>query len=146
MKEIRYIYRISFSCFLKVKGRHPSTGSDLYLFLYLPMNCMFETIGTEFSQFQSTRCIVSILLSNISGNTCWFLINIVSNTTSTFQNNPYSSIFTLGHEPPLVFWFTQFFSIFRPGANKKKGKGTKNIEIANNSKSNYEKTGLLQLI
>lgn len=38
------------------------------LFLYLPMNRMFVTIGTEFFQFQSTRRIVSILLGNISGN------------------------------------------------------------------------------
>jgi len=67
------------------------------------MNGMFVTIGTEFSQFQPTRRIMSILLSNISGNACWFFINTVSNTTGTFQNNPYSDIFTFGHEPPLGF-------------------------------------------
>ena len=35
---------------------------------YLPVKRMFETMRAEFSQFQSTRRIVSILLSNISGN------------------------------------------------------------------------------
>lgn len=43
--------------------------SFISLFLYLCVNRMFATKGTEFSQFQSTRCIVSILLSNISRNT-----------------------------------------------------------------------------
>lgn len=117
------IYLIYFWCSLK--RRHPSTRFDLYRFLYLPMNCMLETIGTEFSQFQSTRCIVSILLSNISRNTRWFLINIVSNTTGTFQNNPYSSIFTLGHEPPLGFWFTQLFLFSAPKQIRRKEKERK---------------------
>ena len=89
------------------------TCNCFHIFLYLPMNCIFVTKGIEFSQFQSTRCIVSILLSNISGNTnpLWFLISIISNNTiGTFQNNCYSNIFPLGHELPLYFWFTQLFS------------------------------------
>lgn len=82
------------------------------------MNRMLVTIGTKFSQFQSTRRIVSILLSNISGNAPRFLINIVSDTTVTFQNNLYSDIFTLGHKPPF-FLFTQLF-YFRNEEEKKK--------------------------
>lgn len=82
------------------------------------MNRMLVTIGTKFSQFQSTRRIVSILLSNISGNAPRFLINIVSDTTVTFQNNLYSDIFTLGHKPPF-FLFTQLF-YFRNEEGKKK--------------------------
>lgn len=106
------------------------TCNRFHLFLYLPMNCIFVTKGTEFSQFQSTRRIVSILLSNISGNTnpLWFLISIISNSTiGTFQNNCYSNIFPLGHEPPLYFWFTQlfYFAIQREKRNEKK------IEVAN---------------
>ena len=102
------------------KGWHTDDRFDL--FLYLPMNRMFVTTGTEFSQFQPTRRIVSILLSNISGNPHWFLINTVSNTTSTFQNNCYSGIFTLGHEPPLDFWFTQLFHFPIQNEEKKKEK------------------------
>ena len=86
---------------------------------------MFATKGTEFSQFQSTRCIVSILLSNISGNARWFLINTISNTTGTFQNHRYSDIFTLGHEPPLDFSFTQLF-LFQSETKKKKGRKKQN--------------------
>lgn len=82
------------------------------------MNRMLVTIGTKFYQFQSTRRIVSILLSNISGNAPRFLINIVSDTTVTFQNNLYSDIFTLGHKPPF-FLFTQLF-YFRNEEEKKK--------------------------
>lgn len=100
------------------------------LFFYLPMNRMFITIGAEFSQFQSTGRIVSIFFSNISGNACWFLINTVSYTTSAFQKNPYSGIFTLGHEPPLFFFYSFKFSIFDPKKVRKK------MEVAN-SKSNY---------
>jgi hypothetical protein len=56
--------------FLIFLGRVTYKRSDRFdLFLNLPMNCMFVTKGTEFSQFQSTRRIMSILLSNISGNT-----------------------------------------------------------------------------
>ena len=98
---------------------------------------MFVTIGTEFSQFQSARRIMSILLSNISKNACWFLINIVLNTTDTFQNNLYTGIFTLGHEPPFGFLFTPTLLYFHLPSEVKK-KGTKKIEIAY-SKSNYEK-------
>lgn len=127
---------MSFFVFLGMEGGHASDRFDL--FLYLPVNRMFVTRGTEFSQFQSTRRIMSIFLSNISGNAHWFLINTVSNTTGTFQNNRYSGIFTLGHEPPLDFWLTQLFylSIFRSEAKKKKGR--KKIEVAN-LKSNYER-------
>jgi len=89
---------------------------------------MLVTIGTEFSQFQSTRCIVSILLSNISGNAPRFLIATISGTTGTFQNHSHSDIFTLGHEPPFDFRFTQFF-YFR-SEQKKKGR-KKKIEFAN---------------
>jgi len=85
------------------------------------VNRMFATKGTEFSQFQSTRCIVSILLSNISRNTPRFLINTLFITTATFQNNSYSYIFTLGHEPPLVFFDSLNSSILRFEAKKKKG-------------------------
>ncbi len=49
-----------------LESGHANNQFDL--FLYLPMNCMFVTRGTEFSQFQSTRRIMSIFLSNISGN------------------------------------------------------------------------------
>ena len=80
------------------------TSGRFDLFLYLPMNRMFVTTGTEFSQFQPIRRIASILLSNISRNALWCFINTVSDTTSTFQNNRYSDIFTLGHEPPLTFF------------------------------------------
>lgn len=111
---------MSFFPVLSLEGWHGwHMGTRFDLFLYLPMNRMFVTIGTEFSQLQSTRCIVSILLSNISGNAPWFFINTVSDTTGTFQNNCYSGIFTLGHEPPLDFWFTQLF-YFRYETKKKK--------------------------
>ena len=103
---------------------------SLDLFLYLPMNRMFETIGTKFSQFQSTRRIVPILLSNISGNARRFLI---SDTIGTFHNNRYSDIFTLGHEPPFDSWFTQFFYF-----QLETKKGVNKIEVAN-SKSNSER-------
>jgi len=90
------------------------------LFLYLSMNCMLGTVGTEFSQFQPTRCVASILLSNISGNTPWFLINIFSNTTSTFQNNAYSDILSLGHEPPFMCeFFIQATLLFSTQSGKK---------------------------
>lgn len=56
--------------FLIFLGRVTYKRSDRFdLFLYLPVNCMFVTKRTEFSQFQSTGRIMSILLSNISGNT-----------------------------------------------------------------------------
>lgn len=117
-KYVCIIYALLDS-YLKKKG----TDAQFDLFLYLSMNCMLGTIGTEFSQFQPTGCVASILLSNISGNTPWFLINILSNTTSTFQNNDYSDIFTLGHEPPFYvcvnFLFKQLFD-FRPKAERKK--------------------------
>lgn len=80
------------------------------------MNRMLVTIGTKFSQFQSTRRIVSILLSNISGNAPRFLINIVSDTTVTFQNNLDSDIFTLGHKPP--FFYSLNSSIFETKKKK----------------------------
>lgn len=67
-----------------------------------------------------------VLLSNISGNARWFLINTVSNTSGTFQKNRYSHIFTLGHEPPLDFSFTQLF-LFQSETKKKKGR--KKIEF-----------------
>ena len=57
---------MSFLIFLRTEDRH--TSDWLNLFLYLPVNRMFITTGTEFSQLQSTRRIMSILLSNISGN------------------------------------------------------------------------------
>lgn len=63
---IRYIYNMSFLIFLEMEGGHTSDRFDL--FLYLPVNRMFITRGTEFSQLQSTRRIMSIFLSNISGN------------------------------------------------------------------------------
>jgi hypothetical protein len=49
---------------------------------------------------------VSILLSNISVNAPinTISVNTVSDTTGTFQNNRYSDIFTLVHEPPLDFF------------------------------------------
>jgi hypothetical protein len=82
---------------------------------------MFVTIGTEFSQFQSIRRIVSIFLSNISGNPRRYLINTVS-TTGTFQNNPYSDIFPLGHEPPLDFliYYNRLFLILNEEERKEK--------------------------
>ena len=43
-------------------------GARFDLFLYLPVNRMFVTIWTEFSQLQSIMRIVPVLLSNISGN------------------------------------------------------------------------------
>lgn len=127
------LYNMSFFIFLGLEGGH--VGDRFDLFLYLPVNRMFVTKGTEFSQFQSTRRIMSILLSNISGNARWFFINTVSNTAGTFQNNRYSDIFTLRHEPPLGFWLTQFFYFpIRREAKERK----KKIEVAN-SKSNYER-------
>ena len=109
---------MSFLIFLRTEDRH--TSDRLNLFLYLPVNRMFITTGTEFSQLQSTRRIMSILLSNISGNARWFLIKTISNTTGTFQNHRYSDIFTLGHEPSLVF--DSFNSLnFRSEMRKKKG-------------------------
>ena len=120
-----------------MEGWHTHVPFDL--FLYLPMNRMFVTIGTEFFQFQSIRRIVSIFLSNISGNTWWFFSNTVSDTTFTFQNHFYSDIFTLGHKSPLDFWFTQLFYlvywlfIFDPKRRKKQKK-----EVAN-SKSSFLK-------
>lgn len=66
--ERKYMYNICpFVLLLQKKRRYTDVRFDL--FLYLSMNCMFVTIRTEFSQFQSTGCVVSILLSNISGNT-----------------------------------------------------------------------------
>ena len=116
-KYMCIIHVLLYSCF---KRRY--TDARLDLFLYLSMNCMLGTVGTEFSQFQPTGCVASILLSNISGNTPWFLISILSNTTSTFQNNAYSDIFTLGHGPPFYVWI--FYSsnsfFFRPKAEIKK--------------------------
>lgn len=50
-----------------LEGLH--TCGRFNLFLYLPMNHMFVTKWTEFSQFQSIRRVVTILFSNISGNT-----------------------------------------------------------------------------
>ena len=97
------------------------------LFFYLSMNCMLVTIGTEFFQFQSTGCVVSILLSNISGNTPRFFINILSDTTSTFQNNTYSDIFTLGHEPPFLLIFDSSNSFLLDPKRRERNK----IEIAN---------------
>ena len=49
-----------------LEGLHTCARFDL--FLYLPVNRMFVTIWTEFSQLQSIRRIVPVLLSNISGN------------------------------------------------------------------------------
>lgn len=129
--NILCIYNVSFSPSLKEWHK----GVRFDLFLYLPMNRMFVTIGAEFSQFQSIRRIVSILLSNISGNARWCLINTVSDTTGTLQNNRYSNIFTLGHEPPLDFLFTQLFH-FRSETKKKNER--KKIEVTN-SKFNYER-------
>lgn len=57
-----YIYNVIFP--LPCKG----AGARFDLFLYLPVNRMFVTIWTEFSQLQSIRRIVPVLLSNISGN------------------------------------------------------------------------------
>lgn len=120
---------MSFFIFLGTEDWH--TSGRLDLFLYLPVNRMFVTTGTEFSQFQSTRRIMSILLSNISGNAHWFLINTISNTTGTFQNHRYSDIFTLGHEPPLVF--DSFNSlIFRSETRKKKGTKKKKKQVTRN--------------
>lgn len=113
---ICYIYNVIFSPSLK--GSH----AWFDLFIYLPMNRMFVTIGTEFSQFQSIGRIVLVLLSHISGNARWYLINTVSDTTGTFQNNRYSDIFTLGHEPPLDFWLTQRFYFRSETKKKKKGR------------------------
>lgn len=121
------------------------TSGRFDLFLYLPMNRMFVTTGTEFSQFQSTGRIVSILLSNISGNAPWFLINTISKTTGTFQNNGYSDIFTLGHEPPLVYDSLNSL-IFRSEARKNKGQKKKKKIEAGNSKSNYKRKISLQSI
>jgi len=99
------------------------------------MNRMFVTIRAEFFQVQLTRCIVSILLSNISGNAPRFFIQTISDTTGTFQNNYYSDIFTLSHEPPLDFEFTQFFYFrFEPKRRRKEWKINRR-EVAN-SKSN----------
>lgn len=109
---------MSFLIFLRTEDWYTSDWLDL--FLYLSVNGMFITTGTEFSQFQSTRRIMSILLSNISGNARWFLIKTISNTTGTFQNHRYSDIFTLGHEPPLVFDSLNFLN-FRSEMRKKKG-------------------------
>lgn len=111
---------MSFLIFLRTEDRH--TSDWLNLFLYLPVNRMFITTGTEFSQLQSTRRIMSILLSNISGNARWFLIKTISNTTGTFQNHRYSDIFTLGHEPPLVF---DSFNSLNLRSEMRKKKGTK---------------------
>lgn len=120
---------MSFFIFLGTEDWH--TSGRLDLFLYLPVNRMFVTTGTEFSQFQSTRRIMSILLSNISVNAHWFLINTISNTTGTFQNHRYSDIFTLGHEPPLVF--DSFNSlIFRSETRKKKGTKKKKKQVTRN--------------
>lgn len=121
-KYMCIIYVLLYSCF---KRRYTDARFDL--FLYLSMNCMLGTVGTEFSQLQPTGCVASILLSNISGNTPWFLINILSNTTSTFQNNAYSYIFTLGHEPPFMCeFFIQATLLFSTQSGKKE-----KIEIAN---------------
>ena len=87
------------------------------LVLYLPMNRMLVTIRTEFSQFQSTRCIVSILLSNISGDAPRFFLEIFLDAIGTLQNNYPSDIFTLGHEPPL---YLRNFSIFDPNRRRRK--------------------------
>ena len=102
-------------CFsLRLEGWY--VGHQFDLFRYLPMNCMFVTIGTEFSQFQSLRRRVSILLSNISVNALIYIktisVNTVFDTTGTFQNNRYSNIFSLVHEPPLDFFPQPFFYIF----------------------------------
>ena len=51
----------------------------------------------------------------------YYYINTISNTTGTFQNNRYSDIFTLSHEPPLVFFDSLNSSILRFEAKKKKG-------------------------
>jgi hypothetical protein len=87
---------------------------------------MFVTIRTEFSQFQSLRRRVSILLSNISVNAPinTVSVNTVSDTTGTFQNNRYSDIFTLVHEPPLDFFPQPFFYILiRNEEEERKEKG-----------------------
>lgn len=54
-------------CTLASKEKYAGVWFDL--FLYLSMNCMLVTIGAEFSQFQPTGRVASILLSNIAGNT-----------------------------------------------------------------------------
>lgn len=87
------------------------------------MNRMLVTIRTEFFQFQSTRCIVSIFLSNISGNAPRFFIQTISGTTGTFQNNYDSDIFTLGHEPPLDLLNSSVFD-----SNRRRRKEEKKIE------------------
>lgn len=110
---IYIIYRIYLKTYyfkFSLEGWH--TSDPFSLFLYLCVNHMFATTGTEFSQFQPTRRIVSILLSNISGNTRWFLINTLLITTGTFQNNSYSDIFTLSHEPPLVGFLIHLTLLF----------------------------------
>ena len=66
MVMLYIICHMSFFTFLGLEGGH---GGDRFdLFLYFTVNRMFVTKGTEFSQFQSTGRIMSILLSNISGN------------------------------------------------------------------------------
>lgn len=60
------MYIIYVICSGSLEGWHTRVLFDL--FLYLLMNRMLVTIGTEFSQFQSAGRIVSILFSNISGN------------------------------------------------------------------------------
>ena len=70
-----------------------------------------------------------VLLSNISGNARWYLLNTVSDTTGTFQNHRYSRIFPLGHEPPLDFWFTQLFHFILIRNEEKERK--KKIEVTN---------------
>ena len=67
------------------------------LFLQFSMNGLFGAIRTEFFRFQSSRCISTILLGSISRNTRKPFITIIPSTTSTFQSNYYSCIFTFSH-------------------------------------------------
>ena len=119
---MKYMYNICPFVLLLQKTIHRRARFDL--FLYLSMNCMLVTIGTKFFQFQPIGCVASILLSNISRNTPWFLITILSNTTSTFQNNAYSDIFTLGHEPPFYMWivYSSNSFIFDPKRKERKNR------------------------
>ena len=102
--------------FLGIEGWY-TRSVPFNLVLYLPMNRMLVTIRTEFSQFQSTRCIVSILLSNISGSAPRFFLELILDTIGTLQNNYPSNIFTLGHEPPLDLLNS---SIFDPNRRRRK--------------------------
>lgn len=69
MLYIEYLTMFYIECYFypSLEGLHTCARFDL--FLYLPMNRLFVTKWTEFSQFQSIRRVVTILFSNISGNT-----------------------------------------------------------------------------